>query len=573
MQKFKYANNKEFLEAFGEKLAEAQQMYAKRQLSVVQIMRIYISIAECKRVVYSDDYEEILFPDYKTQKYVSGAEAIRKIVSLVGQMFFLNARASDADLRTLIQGDFCHDETVLQAIPAPSNLLSMKDGKIYDMFKQDYVAYDPTLHYDMSYDVDPLADIDTSSNYYQAVNLLLESWGQYDKNRIKHLKLVTYLALLGYGAESIIFLIGEGGNGKSTFIRMLSKLVSNKFSQALELHHIGKDDKFALVKPTTRLMYGTELPVGYIFNKTATSRLKALAVSEDVQVSIKYKDAASYSNDGLKIQATNSLPSFEADLGAPIDDRLLVLDFGSVNHRNVSPIQEKISKLTGKSISDLVSDKNFLDMLALIALKEFKFSSKLEVLNYVRSIRASLRSDYARLQNVNGDAITSFFNTLVKEGLFTQPYVPMVFLLNEFLKDNSMYKIEKRGFYTRIQALLASHGLEMSSKRVTPLSLKLHECNVREFLGGEDVSQCPRYSKEYEVLRTKTYSVYNPNATSLLYTLSQKFSELQLKHIMSTLAICENIDIDQLYQYSQSQLSDIYEKHKDSINMYDLPNM
>lgn len=573
MPKFKYANNEEFLEALGEQIAEDQQSFAKRQLNVVQIVDAYIRVAECKHVTYSKDHDEVLLPDYDAQVYTTGIDSLRKIISLIGQTFRLSARASDPELRTLLKADFCNKSLVMQSIPAPSNLLSMKGGKIYDMFKQDYVTYDPKFHYDMSYDVDPLAKIDTSSEYYQAVNLLLESWGQYDEKRISHLKLITYLALLGYGAESIIFLIGEGGNGKSTFIRMLSNLISDKFSQSLELHHIGKDDKFALVKPTTRLMYGTELPVGYIFNKTATSRLKALAVSEDVQVSIKYKDAASYSNDGLKIQATNSLPSFEADHGAPIDDRLLVLDFGSVNHRKASPIQEKISKLTGKSIFDLVSDKNFLDMLALIALKEFKFSSKLEVLNYVRSIRASLKSDYARLQNVNGDAITSFFNTLVNEGLFTQPYVPMSFLFYEFLKDNSMYKIEKRGFYNRIQSLIESHGLEMSNKRVAPRSLELHECNVREFLGGEDVSQCPRYSKEYDVVRTKTYSVYNPNATSLLYTLSKNFSELQLKHIMSMLAICENIEIDQLYQYSQSQLSDIYEKHKDSIDMDDLPNM
>lgn len=363
MQKLKYANNKEFLEAFGKALAEAQQHYSKTELSLEQLVDIYISIADCKIVDYSNDYKEVLFPNYESQSYETDTNFLRKVISLVGQTFYLSARASDTQLKSLIKRKFYDNDAICQVVPAPSNVFSVKDGKIYDSSKHAYVDDDPHFYYHKSYDIDPLADIDTSSAYYKAVITLLQSWSKSNKTKMRNLLFIAYLAMLGHGASSIVFLTGSHGSGKSTFLKMIKNLVGNECSQVFDLNDICHNRKLSAVTPKTRLVYGHALHSNYEFNARETVRLKILAVSNPIN---QYLPA--FKNPCLKIQETSSLPSFTGKL---LDNLLIEVNFGTTNYIRKSGVRNEIEQLTGESIQGLIKNQKFLDMIALITLKEF----------------------------------------------------------------------------------------------------------------------------------------------------------------------------------------------------------
>ena len=374
MQTFKYANNEEFLEAFGKELVEAQKRYSRTQLTVNQIFKVYLSVTECLRVVHTDDYEEMLFPDYENQTYTSNIMLLYAMFGLVGQQFDLDARPwSDSTLKKLIKDNFYDAQKVRQAVYAPSHLVITKGGKIYDMRAQQYVDYDPQYYYDASYDVDPFEQIDKSSAYYQAANLLLDSWSQFDQARSYGVRLVIYLALLGYGAESIVLLTGHSGSGKSAFIKMLINLVNDGSSLVFDFCSITNDKILKCIKPTTRLVFSHTLPDDYVFSNRATQRMKALASSDYIDISEKEKCEIALKNRGLKIQEAYVLPKFTVKPGELIDDHLIILDFGNVNHRRDRTVSNKLKSLTGKVVSELIEDQQFLNMITLIILQEFKF--------------------------------------------------------------------------------------------------------------------------------------------------------------------------------------------------------
>ena len=92
MKKFKYANNIEFLKAFGEKLAEVQKNESNTKLTIDQIFDVYLSVAECVHVVYSETYEETLLPDYDRQRYMSNHWFLYDELCLICREFRLGVR-------------------------------------------------------------------------------------------------------------------------------------------------------------------------------------------------------------------------------------------------------------------------------------------------------------------------------------------------------------------------------------------------------------------------------------------------------------------------------------------------
>lgn len=373
MQKFKYANDEEFLEAFGEKLAEVQQNNPNSKLNIDQIFDVYLSVAECVRVVYSDTYEKVLFPDYEYQTYMSDHWSLHDVLCLVCQASRLSIRPSISKAKKLLEENFRDPAKVRQAVPAPSRLIITKDGNIYDMIDRKYVDYDPHFYYTVSYDIDPFEKIDISSEYYQAATLLLDSWSQFDMMRLHRIHLVIFLALYGYNAESFVLVTGKAGSGKSAFIRMLSNLVG-EYAQVFDFCNIHDNRFLKSVDPNARMLYSYLMPDDFTFNKSATERLKALISSDTHNIETTKKCARALTNCGLKIQEAYILPSYTLEPGESIEDRLTILDFGSVNHRRDDTVEKQLLALTGKPVSKLIEDKQFLNIIQLIVLQKYRFS-------------------------------------------------------------------------------------------------------------------------------------------------------------------------------------------------------
>ena len=242
------------------------------------------------------------------------------------------------------------------------------------MIDRKYVDYDPHFYYTVSYDIDPFEKIDISSEYYQAANLLLDSWSNNNQHQAAYLQLVIFLALHGYGVESFVLVTGRSGSGKTTFIRLLKNLVG-KYAQLFDFCNIHDNRFLKSVDPNARMLYSYGLPDNFVFNQRATERLKALISSNKPQIETTKQCSRALTNCGLKIQDAYVLPNFTLEQGESIDDRLIVLDFGETDHWEDSTVEDQIRDLTGKYVSELVKDKQFLDMIRLMILQKYRFSA------------------------------------------------------------------------------------------------------------------------------------------------------------------------------------------------------
>jgi len=372
--KFKYANNEEFLEAFGERLAEVRENDSNTKLTIDQTFDVYLSVAECVRVLYSEHYEEILLPDYDRQLYMSNHLFLYDVLCLVCYKFHLHVRPSISKAKQLFKEKFCDPATVRQAVPAPSYLIITKDGNIYDIRAQKYVDPDPRFYYSVSYDIDPFEKLDIASEYYKAANLVLDSWSNHSKRQAAYLRLVIYLALCGYGAESLVLLTGESGSGKSTFLTMLANLVGHQYVQVFDFCKIHDNRFLKSIDLNARMLYSYGRCNNFTFNQRATELLKALISSDKPQIETTKRCALSLTNCGLKIQEANMVPGFTLEPGESIDDRLIILNFGKTNYWDDFTVSNQLCDLAGKSISELIKDKQFLDTLRLMILQSFKLS-------------------------------------------------------------------------------------------------------------------------------------------------------------------------------------------------------
>jgi len=149
-----------------------------------------------------------------------------------------------------------------------------------------------------------------TSNKTPIIDSILKSWvykeGVQDETFVQTLKEIMAYAMLSYMPIHRIFcLIGEGLNGKGTFLRLIENLVGTDNCCATEIE-ILSSNRFESNKLHKKLVcFIGEVDKG-IFRKTKT--LKSLTGEDTVRIEFKGKDGFDAKNYANPIIATNHLP-------------------------------------------------------------------------------------------------------------------------------------------------------------------------------------------------------------------------------------------------------------------------
>lgn len=558
-----------------EAIDEKRRATGRRELAQATLVKCVLRVAEVYRVNMSNGETMYLIPDYDKQTFQTDLNYFKLLCAEAGDLAGMDILIDDKFLFGTDFAAIAHVNGYTQVMrEAPSNLIKTTHG-VYDLFKNQYVDVGADLYFKQTIDVDLSKPIDVKNPYYQARELMFETWSQGNPDRKNALKFLHLASHIGYGGNRYMLFVGTGGNGKSTYMNMAIGVTGKDVYQTFSMDQLVDDNALVTISPTTRLIVGHELPTNYKFNGLALSRFKALTTGNPISVNRKYLSNVVISNRGVKLQATNDIPRFVGRDNA-IDSRLIIVDFGTFDHRHDFSVGDKIKDLTGYSVDELVGDgyKDFgVDEFYATHLNalvhEFQFSSVDDLKLEFSNIESQLKSEYDALIAETSDDVDIFLREITESGFFDQELIVYSLVYSmycEYLKIHNpgSSPLRAKAFATRLTKHLEKFTFDFnpSPNRMRPRTLKLTECNIRECLSGESIDDLTKYDNRRTMLASPSKCVRNLKPKSFFHELSQTMSDEDILQICSEIHVMNDMKDTDFYMLSSNEMRALYEKYK-----------
>lgn len=571
----KYTSKKDFMSDVVEAIDEKRRATGRRELAQATLVKCVLRVAEVYRVNMSNGETMYLIPDYDNQTFQTDLNYFKLLCTEAGDLAGMDSMIDDKFLFGTDFAAIAHVNGYTQVMrEAPSNLIKTTHG-VYDLFKNKYVDVGEDLYFKQTIDVDLSKPIDTKNPYYQARELMFETWSQGNQDRKYALKFLHLASHIGYGGNRYMLFVGTGGNGKSTYMNMAIGVTGKDVYQTFSMDQLVDDNALVTISPTTRLIVGHELPTNYKFNGLALSRFKALTTGNPISVNRKYLSNVVISNRGVKLQATNDIPRFVGRDNA-IDSRLIIVDFGTFDHRHDFSVGDKIKDLTSYSVDELVGDgyKDFgVDEFYATHLNalvhEFQFGSVDDLKLEFSNIEAQLKSEYDALIAETSDDVDIFLREITDSGFFDQELIVYSLVYSmycEYLKIHNpgSSPLRAKAFATRLTKHLEKFKFDFnpSPNRMRPRTLKLTECNIRECLGGESLDDLTKYDNRRTMLASPSKCVRNLEPKSFFYELSQTMSDEDILQLCSEIHVMNDMKDTDFFMLSSNEMRALYEKYK-----------
>ena len=560
-----------------EAIDEKRRATGRRELAQATLVKCVLRVAEVYRVNMSNGETMYLIPDYDNQTFQTDLNYFKLLCTEAGDLAGMDSMIDDKFLFGTDFAAIAHVNGYTQLKrEAPSNLIKTTHG-VYDLFKNQYVDVGADLYFKQTIDVDLSKPIDVKNPYYQARELMFETWSQGNPDRKNALKFLHLASHIGYGGNRYMLFVGTGGNGKSTYMNMAIGVTGKDVYQTFSMDQLVDDNALVTISPTTRLIVGHELPTNYKFNGLALSRFKALTTGNPISVNRKYLSNVVISNRGVKLQATNDIPRFVGRDNA-IDSRLIIVDFGTFDHRHDFSVGDKIKDLTRYSVDELVGDgyKDFgVDEFYATHLNalvhEFQFGSVDDLKLEFSNIESQLKSEYDALIAETSDDVDIFLREITESGFFDQELIVYSLVYSmycEYLKIHNpgSSPLRAKAFATRLTKHLEKFKFDFnpSPNRMRPRTLKLTECNIRECLSGESIDDLTKYDNRRTMLASPSKCVRNLEPKSFFYELSQTMSDEDILQICSEIHVMNDMKDTDFYMLSSNEMRTLYEKYKNS---------
>lgn len=558
-----------------EAIDEKRRATGRRELAQATLVKCVLRVAEVYRVNMSNGETMYLIPDYDNQTFQTDLNYFKLLCTEAGDLAGMDSMIDDKFLFGTDFAAIAHVNGYTQVMrEAPSNLIKTTHG-VYDLFKNKYVNVDDNLYFKQTIDVDLSKPIDKKNPYYQARELMFETWSQGNPDRKNALKFLHLASHIGYGGNRYMLFVGTGGNGKSTYMNMAIGVTGKDVYQTFSMDQLVDDNALVTISPTTRLIVGHELPTNYKFNGLALSRFKALTTGNPISVNRKYLSNVVISNRGVKLQATNDIPRFVGRDNA-IDSRLIIVDFGTFDHRHDFSVGDKIKDLTSYSVDELVGDgyKDFgVDEFYATHLNalvhEFQFGSVDDLKLEFSNIEAQLKSEYDALIAETSDDVDIFLREITDSGFFDQELIVYSLVYSmycEYLKIHNpgSSPLRAKAFATRLTKHLEKFKFDFnpSPNRMRPRTLKLTECNIRECLNGESLDDLTKYDNRRTMLASPSKCVRNLEPKSFFYELSQAMSDEDILQLCSEIHVMNDMKDTDFFMLSSNEMRALYEKYK-----------
>lgn len=295
-------------------------------------------------------------------------------------------------------------------------IYDLKSGKKYDFDDKEIKDY----HFinKIRYPLVPLED--TNEAMLSIVKRVFKLWSKEDKEVEKLMKQMIYSYIEGDGRGVQIILKSEGGDGKSTFNRILQKISHSSLTHHMNLDDYNDDNSLNQIQPSTKLIIGDDLQSNFKMTNKGLSRFKTLVDGGSINVSEKFMPNKLIQSNALKIQNTNTDIKFFENNDS-IKDRVILIEWPHHNFRQ-NPVNDfNLDKLTGKRGK---ADIKFMESLISYVIHTTEYFEKF-------SVTDKMKSDFNEMLDSN-DILVQFINELIDQNILYNSHLPSSFLYEYF---------------------------------------------------------------------------------------------------------------------------------------------
>lgn len=262
--------------------------------------------------------------------------------------------------------------------------LDLKDGSFVNEFnKEDYNTIVIPHNYIKESEVprDTFAFLNMITDDIKEVGFIFE-W-------------IGYLMVKSYPITKMLFLVGDGGNGKSTLIKLMTSIVGANNTSAVSMKSL-INNRFQSALLYNKL-FNTVADIGADFFEDS-SILKALTGDDTITIERKGENGFSYSNFAKMTYSCNRLPKFK-DTSGGLERRPIVL--------NLNKDFTNLVKNSGMHINDILSNEKEIENIISYSVAKF-----MQVLKNNNTFTESENMKKAKSEWLNDDPLIDFLHEM-----------------------------------------------------------------------------------------------------------------------------------------------------------------
>lgn len=295
------------------------------------------------------------------------------------------------------------------------------------------------------------------------VRTVLNDWSDGDDDQLKTIMQLFYAYLDKNGRGLQIILQSEGGDGKSTAMRLIAAMGNEESTLYANINQYTDDNIMNKIQPSTRFISGDDMPSNYKMNSLGLSTFKTLIDGGFLNVSEKYMPNKMVMAQCLKIQATNTDLKFYENNDA-VRDRILYIEWPHHNFRRNPSSEINLDYLSGKYGEP---DKDFME--ALISIIAFE-TEHFEKFNVTKSMREKTNATLNA-----SDTVLQHTYAMEEEGLLDYPILPLDIAYEHFkywIKETNpgSKPLRKIDYVKRLRKILFNDDWNYEEGKVKRLS-------------------------------------------------------------------------------------------------------
>lgn len=339
-------------------------------------------------------------------------------------------------------------------------IINLKTKDIYDLDDECINQYDfiDGINYNL-YDLQ-----NVNQDMLEIIKRIFNNWSANDNDIERVIREMFFAYIEGNGKNVQIILKSDGGDGKSTAMRMIKKMGSPDLTKSINLNEYDDDNTLNQIQPSTRFILGDDLSGNFKMNSKITSRFKTLVDGGYINVNEKYMPNRVINCQGLKIQATNTdLKVFENN--PAIQDRIVLINWNHCNFRRNPVTDFNLDELSGKYG---LPNTEFMEALISYIVFNTDYFTKF-------SVTDQMRNDVSQMLDAN-DIVIQHLNEIKDMNCLYLSHLPLKVLYEHFkqwLKDinPSSKPLKFIDYSKRIKSLLEKEGYTNNKrKRIRSLS-------------------------------------------------------------------------------------------------------
>lgn len=294
-----------------------------------------------------------------------------------------------------------------------------------------------------------------------------------DPDEIKFIfEWIGFLMVKRYDIQKMLFLTGDGGNGKSTLIKLMTAVVGANNTSTVSMKSL-LNNQFQSSLLYNKL-FNTVADIGADFFDDS-SILKALTGDDHITIERKGENGFSYLNFAKMTYSCNKLPRFKDTTGG-LQRRPIIL-----------PLNEDFSSLVKASdihINDIVNDYEEMEKVVKYSIDKF-----VEVIENGKKFTESEAMIKARIDWLSDDPLVDFieetFEIVDNEKLFTQ-MAQFMELYKKYCLDRNYKPMNQKNVIEAIKNNRVLKSKEVEVKRLNNKGSQLKITKIVQIINNTD---------------------------------------------------------------------------------------